>query len=339
LHDDCRITDSVGAVLEPRRERLSRWNVTTLYAMRAFCEGVVEEGVSRLEQRYHAYSRSASAQAHYAWVLLGTNHQRAAVGILERLDPERDLGWWDTPADVWPRYWWRLAGARHALREYSAELDVTDRWQDSAASEWQLARGRALAALGQEGAVKALVRNLAAAETQLAIAAELSVHGHPAVARAVAESVLTQHEREPMTDWRDASAIASAHRLLGRTVQERLALEIVAQSDVTPLTKLEAKGRIAVLLADTAAAWRVDSTLAEGSDRPLRSAWARGPEILARARIAAGLGRRERAVALLQDARARGLLDLGSSYAFHSDLLLAPLRGYAPFDALLEPDD
>jgi hypothetical protein len=272
-------------------------------------------------------------------VLLGSNHQRAAVRILERLDPERDLGWWDTPAEVWPRYWERLAGARHALREYSAELDVTDRWQDSAASEWQLARGRALAALGREGEVVALVRNMAAAETRLAIAAELSVHGHPGVASAVAEGVLTRLEREPMTDWQGASATVLAHRLLGRTEQERMALEILAQSDPEPLVRLEAEGRIAVLLGDTAAAWRVDSTLAEGSEEPLRGPWARGSEILARARIAAGLGRRERAVALLQDARARGLLDLGSSHAFHEDLLLAPLRGYPPFDALLEPED
>jgi hypothetical protein len=93
------------------------------------------------------------------------------------------------------------------------------------------------------------------------------------------------------------------------------------------------------LLADTAKAERVDSFLAEQSERPLRSALARGAEILARAHIAAGLGRRERAVALLQDATARGLLELGSSHAFHADLSLAPLRGYPPFDALLKPDN
>jgi hypothetical protein len=33
------------------------------------------------------------------------------------------------------------------------------------------------------------------------------------------------------------------------------------------------------------------------------------------------------------------MLELGSSHVFHLDLLLAPLRGYPPFDALLEPDD
>ena len=33
------------------------------------------------------------------------------------------------------------------------------------------------------------------------------------------------------------------------------------------------------------------------------------------------------------------LLPLGASDAFHADLLLTPLRGYPPFDALLQPDD
>ncbi len=94
-----------------------------------------------------------------------------------------------------------------------------------------------------------------------------------------------------------------------------------------------------MLLADTARAERIDSILAEQSNRPLRDPWVRGAEILARAHIAAGLGRREQAVALLQEASARGRFGLGSSHAFHADLLLAPLRGYPPFDALLKPDN
>ena len=33
------------------------------------------------------------------------------------------------------------------------------------------------------------------------------------------------------------------------------------------------------------------------------------------------------------------MLELGPSHAFHADPLLAPLRGYPPFDALLIPDN
>ena len=79
--------------------------------------------------------------------------------------------------------------------------------------------------------------------------------------------------------------------------------------------------------------------LAEESGRDLRNPWVRGAQILARAHIAAGLGRRAQAVVLLEEASARGMLLLGASHAFHADLLLTPLRGYPPFDALLQPDD
>ena len=176
------------------------------------------------------------------------------------------------------------------------------------------------------------------AERQLRIATELWIHGHRGAAAALAESVLVRLEIGAHQSQR-AGAIAWANRLLGRKERERAALELVVRGAADTLAKLAAAARIAVLLADTAAAERIDGILAGESNVPLRSPWVRGAQILARAHIAAGLGRRERAVALLQEARERGMLELGSSHAFHEDLLLAPLRGYPPFDALLIPDN
>ena len=155
----------------------------------------------------------------------------------------------------------------------------------------------------------------------------------------VAESVLAQFELEPDTGWSRASDIALANRLLARAELERAALELIAGSDADTLAKLGAEARIAVLLADTALARRIDSILAEQSHRPLRNPWVRASLISDRAHIAAGFGRREEAVARLRVARARGMFDFGSSHAFHEDLLLAPLRGYPPFEALLKPDN
>jgi hypothetical protein len=57
--------------------------------------------------------------------------------------------------------------------------------------------------------------------------------------------------------------------------------------------------------------------------------------ILVRAQMAAGLGRREEAVALLRIPKA----GISSSSEFHSDPLLAPLRGYPAFQAFLKFDD
>jgi hypothetical protein len=36
---------------------------------------------------------------------------------------------------------------------------------------------------------------------------------------------------------------------------------------------------------------------------------------------------------------ARGVVSFGPSQVFHADLLLTPLRGYAPFEALLKPEN
>jgi hypothetical protein len=155
---------------------------------------------------------------------------------------------------------------------------------------------------------------------------------------AIAESALSRLELRKVSDWSHATNIGWANRLLGRAEPERRALERIGESDADTLAKLQAEARIAVLLADTARAETIDSILAERSARPMLPLLIRGATIVARAHIAAGFGRRDQAVALLQEACARGVIFLGSSHAFHEDLLLAPLRGYPPFEALLKPD-
>ena len=345
-NDECSITDSIGVVLEPRRDGLTAWTRLTIGKLRAFCRGDMAEAVRLLEQRYRAYPQSALAVSLYATVgLLPSNQPRAARKILQesrelalRLDPEGAEEW-----TSW--YWGRMADTYHMPGEYAAELGSTDRWRDSTTWWLQEVRGRALAALGREREVMALLASSAGVSVdsvaggQLEIATELAAHGRARTAMAVAMSILARFQLEPDTGWSRASNIARANRLLGRTEHERDALEQIARSDADTLAKLEAEARIAVLLADSAQAERIDSILAEQSDRPLRSAGVRGQLLLARAHIAAGFGRREQAVALLRDASARGFFGLGPSHQYHTDLLLAPLRGYPPFDALLKPDN
>ena len=77
------------------------------------------------------------------------------------------------------------------------------------------------------------------------------------------------------------------------------------------------------------------SSLGEWSSLPLMHPGFRGSLILVRAQMAAGLGRREEAVALLRIPKAGG----PSPLEYHYDPLLAPLRGYPPFEAFLEFDD
>jgi hypothetical protein len=339
-NDECSVTDSIGAELDRRRDQLTTWNRTTIDLLRAECRGDMAEAVRLLGQRYSAYPRSVFAAGFYATEgLLASNQPRAAREMLRtsrqillRVDPEEAMAW-----TSW--YWGQMAATWHIPGDHAAELGITDRWRDSEI------RGRALAALGREREVMALLASSAGVSVDsvagfhLSIATELAVHGHPRPAMAIAESLLARFELEPDSGLSRASNVAWANRLLGRAEHERHALEQIVRSAPGKLGKLGAEARIAVLLADTARAERIDGILAEQSDRPLRNPWVRGGLILARAHIAAGFGRREQAVALLRDASARGRLHWGPSHAYHQDLLLLPLRGYPPFDALLEPDN
>ena len=98
---------------------------------------------------------------------------------------------------------------------------------------------------------------------------------------------------------------------------------------------LDRRARIALLSGDTAQVERIYNGLAEWSNMPLMAPGLRGSLIRVRARMAAGLGRREEAVELFRTPRAMGF----SRAEYHSDPLLAPLRGYPPYEAFLKSDD
>ena len=325
---ECSTTDSIGAVLDRRRDQLTAWNRITIDLLRARCRDDRAKEVHLFEQRYKAYPRSLLAKGTYAALLHHSNQPREARDILLTFAPLKGHEAW---------YWGLMADCWHMLDGYRTELEITERWRDSTSGDWQVVRGRALAALGRDGEVTRLLRSTPGASEQMAIATELAAHGHARKAMTVAESTLARLEIGAIADS-GLQNIAWANRLLGRAKAEQDALERILESDADTLTKLEAEARLVVLLADTARAGRIDGVLAEQSAQPLMRPWIRGRQILTRAHIAAGFGRREHAVALLRDAAARGTLFGGASLVFHDDPLLAPLRGYPPFDALLKPD-
>jgi len=345
-HDDCDLTDSIGTALDRRRERLTAWDRFTIDLVRARCRGDMATAVGLLGQRHDAYPQSLTAARQFMIGLQTSNQPRAARRILSDLGQGLDPGeGGDLTDENWALYSYALAASHHMLGEYQAEMEITDRWRDSSAERWLITRGRALAGLGREAEALRLIQSTrgrsidSVATLDLTIASELAAHGHPGAAAAAAESVLTRLDPDVDTAAAASGSIAWADRLLGRSDAERAALEHVARSTRDTLARLEARARIAVLLADTAEAERIDRILAEQSNRPLRTPTIRAVQILARAHIAAGLGRRDQAVALLRTVGARGMPALGASHAFHADPLLAPLRGYPPFEALLKPDN
>src|SRR5262245_57506685 len=198
--ETCSLTDSIGAVLEPRRDRLSTWNRLTIDLLLAYCRGDLAEAVDLLGARFEAYPRSPVARDHYQMALEGVNRPKAVREILLGMDSERILAWEDR------EYWARLAMTWHMTGEHESELAITDRWRDSADGLWREVRGRTLAALGREREVMELLATgdtalESFADQWLKMAAELAAHGHPRTATAIAESVLTRLELEPDTGW------------------------------------------------------------------------------------------------------------------------------------------
>jgi hypothetical protein len=87
-------------------------------------------------------------------------------------------------------------------------------------------------------------------------------------------------------------------------------------------------GVSAARLGDTASAERYAARLAA-----IRRPYTFGRPAFARARIAAALGRRDDAVALLREAESQGL---HAAREAHVAPELAALRGYAPYDELVK---
>ena len=90
--DECSTTDSIGRVLDQRRDRLSHWNRLTMDLLRARCRGEIGIELDLLEQRYKAYPQSMSGRGGYAWALQQSNHPRAAREVLRQTGPRARPG-------------------------------------------------------------------------------------------------------------------------------------------------------------------------------------------------------------------------------------------------------
>jgi predicted Zn-dependent protease len=123
--------------------------------------------------------------------------------------------------------------------------------------------------------------------------------------------------------------LARALALAGRGEEARAVVERLAGEKPDDPNYLGHLGVLAAGRGDRAGAQRVSAQL-----DALTQPYLRGRHTLWRARIAAALGERERAVALLRDALQQGQ---GYNALFHTVVDFEPLRDYAPFRELLRP--
>jgi serine/threonine-protein kinase len=227
-------------------------------------------------------------------------------------------------------YWATWAETLHALGRHDRELAVV---RDGLARHPQLRvlvdyELRALAALGRVDELRRRADALLAlphpdgvtpGETVRRVAGELRAHGDSAAARALLARLLAWYAAHPAphADLTARAARARALYVAGDLAAARAAYDSLLSELPRCLGCVGALGLVAARAGDRAAALRHDAALAASPSRPMH-----GTPAYWRARIAAALGDRARAAALLTAAFADGT-ELEA--LAHVDLDLGPL--------------
>jgi hypothetical protein len=163
-------------------------------------------------------------------------------------------------------------------------------------------------------------------------AAEFRAHGHPEESREMLRrfhSWFDSLSPEEAATREHRSLLMDALNLENRHAEALDVIRPLARELPQDVILQGRMGRTAAAAGDTATAREVFARLG-GQATP----YLFGEDAVWRARIAAILGERERAVALLREALAEGL---HHGMWFHRDNSLEPLRGYPPFDEIALP--
>ncbi len=266
-----------------------------------------------------------------------SNHPRAAVEILTSVDPQQGF------LRNYPAYWSWLSTPLHMLGEYDRELDAARRgrqqFSDRHPPLW--IEMRALAAMGRVDEIVRVVDESAALRPEVnnsigeffrRAAWELRAHGYAKEADEMLERAIAWFGALPPDE-----AGHPTHRLyfaMALYGAERWAEagELFSGLRVEQLDNVAHLGHLGVIAArqnDPEEASRISEQLA-AIDRP----YIRGQHTRWRACIAAGLGDRDEAVALLRTAFGQGV---AYELWIHTDPALESLRDYPPFQELTRP--
>ncbi len=236
-----------------------------------------------------------------------------------------------------------LMEAYHALGEYQRELREAERGRRDHPGRMRMldAEVRALAALGRIDEMEERVEEslllppedvILAVHVMMSAAEELRAHGFPAASFRATDRAIQWHSSRPAEEaasWEHRFSLARAY-YIGERWDEAAALFEELASEVPSSGEAQVfLGVLAARRGDREAALRIEERLSElGAPGPFRlnTYW--------QARIAALLGDRERAVALLREAHARGL---PFTVFVHREMDFEPLHDYEPFQQFIEP--
>jgi DNA-binding SARP family transcriptional activator/TolB-like protein len=336
--------DSIARLVEPRLHELAEFDRLVMTAAAAWARGDYA-GSYRAAVRGAELAPNSLLHYQVARELLILNRPREAVRIFAQIDPQRG------ELRGWPFYWIKLTEAHHLLGEYRRELQSARQFRQQS-PEYSNALHIELRALVAAGRV---TEALQALEDYLAspgdgpfwgpvlmreTALELRAHGHTQAAQKLFTRGLEAYLALPTEEQATRLlGLATAYNLAGRWAEaEEVLRSYAAQRPdnlaewpyISPMLEVHGQlGTLAALQGNRAEAERISAML-EALERP----YLFGEHTYWRARIAALLGERDEALALLRAAYAQGYkwwLPL------HREPDLESLRDHPAFRELLRP--
>jgi tetratricopeptide (TPR) repeat protein len=269
-------------------------------------------------------------------VALWAGRPDEAIEALRRLNPESQF------VREWILYWSVLSSSQHLLGDETGELETTRRGRELHPGSLLMAqrRGAALIALGRLEELERLSQESLALRTEgrlslssvlLSWGAEMRWHGRVEPSRVFVQRALDWLDARPEEEKRTEAYRASLGEALLLRERDAEAEAVFSRLAAEQPEKVGYRARLGVIAAgkgDRERALQASKWL-RGLSRP----YLFGDQIRYAAAIAARLGEREQAVALLREALAQGV----NASELHADGLLLPLWDYAPFRELVKP--
>jgi serine/threonine protein kinase/tetratricopeptide (TPR) repeat protein len=325
--------DSLVGIINARRVELAPLEQCILELVKGWLTGDLARSLDAMRQLSRLAPGTLFA---YQWGLeaCSSNRPRECIEALSTIDPEAP--WWRG----WPFYWNVLTSAYHMLGEHERELDAAlkGRKQYPSFLGTLNCEIRALAALGRiEEVKKCLDESLSfplqsstpGASMRIA-AEELRAHGHADAALSILDRAIQWYRARPPEEAHKlreglASTLYDAHRWEeARTLYETLARESPEDMDLQGTL-----GLLAARQGDREKAIKISEWLLN-----LKKPYLLGGPTYTRACIAAVLGERDQAAALLRDSFLQGVR---MNVSLHTDPDFESLWDYPPFQELMKP--
>lgn len=320
--------ESLLAVVERVRPRWSPVDRALLDGAKASSRGDLL-GALRAARQVTQLAPGPSSLFRVAGAAIQAGRPHEALAALQKADPD-----WKLTAG-----WGERTDALHLVGDYRTELRAVQKRRDLEVPDLY-DEVQVHATLGNIDAVNERVEerlrnppegNDTPGQLMHFAAREYRAHGHMAQSRALMERAIAWFQsREPAElVATDLLTWGGAHYHIGEWAKAREQFQRLYAMDSTDAIYVGALGRIAARMGDRAEAERIFARLA-------RMKGTFGWNHYERAQIAALLGRRDQAVALVQQSWAEGV---AYNMYFHRDIDFEGIRDYAPFARLIHPKD